>query len=279
MCTPTIVRQATHDFDRRQLLRTGCAAVAGAVLGTGRAPAQAPATPRPLTYTRVADLTHPLTADFPLYPTPANTPFRKSRIAEHAKDGFFANRWELVEHCGTHMDAPCHFVEGQADLDTLPPTDFVAPAAVLDLRGRAGRDPDTAVTVDDLRAWEKQHGRLPDNAAVLLNSGWDAKVKDAKAFRGGERAGALHFPGFSGPAVEFLLNERKIVGIGVDTLSLDVGSSTDFVAHKTLLGAGKWGVECLANLGSIPPVGATVLIGALRVPGASGGPCRVLAAW
>src|SRR5205823_1627943 len=139
------------------------------------------------------------------------------------------------------------------DLGTLPPAALLASAAVLDLRDRAGRDPDTAVTVDDLRAWEKQHGRLPDHAAVFLNSGWDAKAKDAAAFRGGDRAGALHFPGFSGPAVEFLVRERTIAGVGVDTLSLDIGPSADFAAHKTLLGAGEWGLECLANLGTIPP--------------------------
>src|SRR5436190_24356131 len=101
MCTPAIVRQSARGRpgsagcpDRRELLRAGCAAVAGAALGTGRVAAQAPAAPRPLTYTRVADLTHPLTADFPLYPSPAYTPFRKSPIAEYRKDGFFANRWE-----------------------------------------------------------------------------------------------------------------------------------------------------------------------------------------
>ena len=132
--------------------------------------------------------------------------------------------------------------------------------------------------MDDLRAWEKQHGRLPDNAAVFLNSGWDAKAKDAKAYLGGT-AGNLHFPGFSVPAVEFLLHERSVVGIGVDTLSLDIGPSPDFAVHKAWLPAGKWGVECLANLGAIPPVGTTVIVGAPRVPGGSGGPSRVLAVW
>jgi kynurenine formamidase len=276
MCSPTIIREVTRGLDRRQLLHASSAALAGAMVGTGRAPAQ---TPRPLTYTHVADLTHPLTSDFPLYPTPANTPFRKSPIADYAKDAYFANRWELVEHTGTHMDAPCHFVEGQADLGALSPSALIAPIAIVDLRERTSREPDAAVTVDDLRAWEGRHGRLPDNAAVFLNSGWDTKAKDAKAFRGGEQAGALNFPGFSGPAVEFLVNERKIVGIGVDTLSLDTGSSTDFVAHKTLLRSGKWGLECLANLGTLPRAGATVIVGAPRVPGASGGPCRVLAVW
>jgi kynurenine formamidase len=150
---------------------------------------------------------------------------------------------------------------------------------VIDLRDRAKRDPDTAVTADDVLAWEKRHGRLPDGCAVFLNSGWDAKAADAGAFLGRDRSGVLHFPGFTAATVEFLLRERRIAGLGVDTLSLDIGPSKDFAAHKVLLPAGKWGLEAVANLGAIPPAGATVIVGAPRVPGASGGPCRVLATW
>src|SRR4051794_38592729 len=102
MCSPNIVAEATRGLDRRQWLRAGAAA-AGAALAAGRAAAQAP--PRSLSYGHVADLTHPLTSEFPLYPTPTNTPFRKAPIATHAKDGYFANRWELVEHTGTHLDS------------------------------------------------------------------------------------------------------------------------------------------------------------------------------
>jgi kynurenine formamidase len=277
MCCPAVVQQSSPALDRRSLLRAGGAALAGVAFGVSGANGQ-PA-PQPLHFAHLADLTHPLTGDFPLYPAPANTPFRKAPIAGYQKDGYFANRWELVEHTGTHMDAPCHFAEGQSDLGTLPARQLVAPFAVLDLRDRAARDPATAVTVDDVLAWEKRHGRLPANAAVFLNSGWDAKAKDAKAFLGRDRSGVLHFPGFAAAAVEFLVRERSIIGIGVDTLSLDIGPSADFAAHKALLRADKWGLECIANLSQVPPAGATVLVGALRVPGASGGPCRVLAVW
>jgi kynurenine formamidase len=274
MCTPAIVVQATRDLDRRGLLRAAGAAAAVAFTA-GTSVAQQP----PAGTGRVADLTHPLTPAFPLFPSPGNTPFRKTPIAGYAKDGYFANRWEVVEHCGTHMDTPCHFADGQADLGGLPAAQLVAPAAVIDLRDRAKRDPDTALTADDVLAWEKPHGRLPDGCAVFLNSGWDAKAADANAFLGRDRSGVLHFPGFAAATVEFLLRERRIASLGVDTLSLDIGPSKDFAAHKTLLPAGKWGLECVANLGAIPPAGATVIVGALRVPGASGGPCRVLATW
>src|SRR5436853_3627871 len=115
MCTSHVMRVAVSEPDRRKFLRAGGAAVAGALFGGAAALAQNQA-PKSLTYTHVADLTHPLTADFPLYPSPVYTPFKKAPIAEYAKDGFFANRWEVIEHCGTHMDAPAHFAEGQADM-------------------------------------------------------------------------------------------------------------------------------------------------------------------
>ena len=122
------------------------------------------------------------------------------------------------------------------------------------------------MTVDDLKAWEKKHGRLPKNGGVFLNSGWDAKAKDPKAFLGQDRSKTLHFPGFSKEACEFLLKEREVAGLAVDTLSLDFGASKEFAVHKLWLGAGKWGLECVANLSQLPPAGATVFVG-----GAEGG--------
>ncbi len=135
------------------------------------------------------------------------------------------------------------------------------------------------MTVDDLRAWEKRNGRLPAKCAVFLNSGWDTKAKDAKAFLGQDRSGTLHFPGFSKEACEFLLKEREVAGLAVDTLSLDFGASKDFTVHKLWLGAGKWGLECVANLSELPPSGATVFVGGPKVLGASGGPTRAIAVW
>src|SRR5205085_874933 len=101
-----------------------------------------------------------------------------------ARDGYYANRWELAEHHGTHHDAPAHFAAGGATAERLEASALVVPAAVIDLRERARKDADAAVTVDDLRAWEKAHGRLPKNCGAFLNSGWDAKAGDARAFLG-----------------------------------------------------------------------------------------------
>ena len=133
------------------------------------------------------------------------------------------------------------------------------------------------MTVDDLLAWEKRHGRLPRGAFVAMHSGWEARIGSADRFLNKDARGTMHAPGFSEEAARFLAQERDIVGAGVDTLSLDIAAASKFVAHLALLGAGKYGVELLANLGRVPPAGATIIVGAPKHQGASGGPARVFA--
>jgi kynurenine formamidase len=154
---------------------------------------------------------------------------------------------------------------------------LVAPLVVVDVSQRAAADPDTQGTVDDLLAWEQEHGPLPAGAFVALNAGWDALVGDPQRFLGIDAAGVPHFPGWHPEAAVFLVQERDIVGVGVDTVSLDFGASTDFGTHLTVLPAGKYGLESLANLGNVPPVGATIIVGGPRHLNASGGPTRPLA--
>jgi kynurenine formamidase len=258
----------------------GAAASAGSAAASPRPPGEPrtqPATRRVIAADKVLDLTHTLSPAFPIWP--GNEPIKLTNKSTVAKAGFYANRWDVGEHHGTHLDAPAHCSVAGPTAEKIDPAGFVAPAAVIDLRERAKADPDAAVSVDDLRAWEKAHGRLPAGCAVCLNSGWDARAGDAKAFLGAGASGGLRFPGFSKAAAEFLLHERVVAGLLVDTLSIDTGAATDFTVHKVWLGAGRWAVECVANLGRVPPSGATVFVGAPKVEEASGGPTRVLAVW
>jgi kynurenine formamidase len=118
---------------------------------------------------------------------------------------------------------------------------------------------------------------MPAGAFVAMDAGWDARAETADRFLNRDAKGTMHAPGFGEPAARFLVGERDICGVGVDTLSLDAGAAEKFVAHLAILGAGKYGVELLANLGRVPPSGATVIVGAPKHAGASGGPARVLA--
>jgi kynurenine formamidase len=226
------------------------------------------------------DLTHPLSGDFPVIPIPGVTfPFRQTPIATLERNRVYANKWELTEHTGTHVDAPNHFAAGAPALDELPAGSLVAPLAVVDVRARAARDADYAVTVDDVRAWERRHGRLPRGAAVFADSGWDARATHPAAFLGRDAGGTLHFPGFAPETCAFLLAERDVVGVGIDTLSIDVGPAAAYPAHRVWFAGHRWAAECVAHLAQVPRAGATVWVGAPKVRGASGGPARLLAVW
>lgn len=226
----------------------------------------------------VVDLTHTLDENFPFIPIPGITfPFKKTPIATIDKLGVAAFRWEIHEHIGTQIDAPSHFFADGLSLEQMPVRNFIAPLAVIDISERAKTDADTAVTVEDIKNWEKKYGRLPKGVAVFMYSGWDAKVNDAKAFINLDGSNTMHFPGFSPEAAEFLARERDVVGIGVDTISLDPGKDKEYKAHKVWLKAGKWGVECVANLKQVPASGATVFVGATKVGGATGGLVRLIA--
>ena len=185
------------------------------------------------------------------------------------------NRWLVHEHVGTHLDAPIHFAEKGDSADTLPASQLVLPLAVIDVSSRASSNPDYQVTPADLRAWERRHGRLPQNCCVTMNSGWARHVGSDRFV--GKDAQGLHFPGFHPEATEWLMKERRVRGMAVDTLSLDFGASKDFKTHYAWLPSGRWGLECVANLDRVPARGATLVLGALKIRGATGGPARVLA--
>ena len=278
MCSPSVIESALAGVSRREALHLAAGVFAGALTGASRGTAsERPGEKRTIAADNVLDLTHALSPAFPIWP--GNVPIKVTNTATVAKDGYYANKWELVEHHGTHLDAPAHFAPKGVTAERLEASSLIVPAAVIDLRERARKNADAVVTIDDLKAWEKAHGPLPKKCGVFLNSGWDAKAGDTRAFLGQDDSKTLHFPGFSKEACEFLLAEREVAGLGVDTLSLDFGASKDFAVHKRWLGAGKWGLECVANLSRLPPAGATVFVGAPKVTGASGGPTRVLAVW
>jgi kynurenine formamidase len=212
-----------------------------------------------------------LTPDFPT--GSGEWQLAMERVSTWPNDPWNIYRWHIHEHTGTHLDAPLHR-SNKDSADLIPASHLVGPLAVVDIRRKAAADADAELTLDDLRAWESQNGRLPAGSIVAMSSGWDAHVHSAK-FRNAASNGALHTPGFHIETVEFLLAERDVKGIVVDTLSLDRGLSPDFPVHARWLGSNRWGLECAANLGELPPRGATLVVGGPKIAGASGGPSRV----
>jgi kynurenine formamidase len=200
-------------------------------------------------------------------------------VFKFSKDGLNINRWTLVEHTGTHMDAPLHFTADGHSVADIPVTDLVVPLAIIDISQRAQDDPDTSLTPDDVRRWEAANGPLPEGCCVVMNSGWHRLLHSPK-FTGNDGAGHNHTPGFHGETAHMLISERNVKGIGVDTLSLDTGMQTHggaFPVHYAWLGSGRWGVEGLTNLDQLPANGATLVLGGPKVRGGTGGPSRVIA--
>ena len=279
MCVPGTQKAVVNRLARRDFFKVMAAALAGAAI-----PAQAALAEeqqaldltqllgQPIRHT--VDLTHPITEDFPTFFGPPNLEIET--LFEFAQDGFNMYRWHLVEHTGTHMDAPFHFSTDGLTADQIPLSQLIVPLVVVDIRAKAETNPDAQLTRDDLLNWERRYGRIPANACVAMNSGWGDKV-DTDEFRNADANGVLHFPGFHVEAVEYLLAERQVAGIAVDTLSLDFGPSPDFATHYTWLPTNRWGLEAVANLDRLPPRGATLIAAVHKIAGATGGICRLIA--
>lgn len=224
----------------------------------------------------VVDLTHTLTPEFPLFP--AYDPAEVQDKFTVAADGFFVRTWRFDEHSGTHVDAPAHFAADGTTVDRIDPAELVLPVAVLDVRERAARDDDHAIGPGELRAWEARHGRLPERCALFAITGWAARAGEPAAYLNRDAAGVQHTPGFGADLTEWLKAERPGVrAIGLDTASLDIGATTEYPAHASWLPTGRYGIENLKGLDRLPPVGATVVVGAPKLLGGSGGPARILA--
>jgi kynurenine formamidase len=279
MCPPaTLKALANPVLSRRAMLKMGLYATAAAASAGIAAATSAEAAPvRPTRFSNVLDLTHVLGPDTPLF-SDGDPAFSIKPFVTH-ESGYYGNVISYWEHVGTHMDAPIHFDPDGMFVDQIAPQNLVVPAVVINITAKAQRDPDALVTPDDLRAYERRYGRIPANAAVLLASGWGARIGSTVTHRNADASGVMHFPGFGKEAVDFLIAERNVAGIGVDTLSLDHGPSTTFAVHYTWLSTAKWGLENLANLEAIPPSGATLFVGAPRIASGSGGPSRVFAVW
>ncbi|KOX12547.1 hypothetical protein ADL05_21260 [Nocardiopsis sp. NRRL B-16309] len=226
---------------------------------------------------RIVDLTHPLSADFPVFEFYVRRPEQRQVMFADVV-GFNSAEWTFNEHAGTHMDVPAHAEEGLAHADEIALEDLVAPLAVVRVAERAERENTTELTVDDLLDWEDEHGTIPAGAFVAMDSGWYRRVDDAGAYLQFDRAAeVMRFPGVSVEAADFLVRERDIVGFGTDTTSLDVGTRVEPLTHRALLTTGRYGLENLAALDEVPESGATLVVGLPKLRGGFGAPVRAMA--
>jgi kynurenine formamidase len=225
--------------------------------------------------TRVLDLSYAINEK--LVPWPGDEKWFEAKVnATVEKNGYFTRSFWMLEHYGTHLDAPAHFPPGKATVDQIPVKQLFGPAVVLDARAESARDADYQLPAARIGEWEKRHGRIREGSIVLLRTGWSARWPDAQKYRNQDAQGKMHFPGFSAEAAKLLI-ERKASGLGCDTMSIDFGASGDFAVHHLALGAGLYHLENLADLGELPEAGAFLVVAPIKLEGGSGGAVRVFA--
>lgn len=270
MCDICVMNSVKEKMlSRRSFFKTAAATSAAAAVGTfSGAPAAMAAG-----HGTVEDMTHTLHEDFPTYF--GESQFSREQLFNYAEHSFNLFQYTVNEHTGTHIDAPLHFSADGLSVDEIPVSNLIAPLCVIDIAARAAEDADTQVTPDDIHAWIAANGEIPAHACVAMHSGWSPKV-DTDGFRNFDGT-AQHYPGFHVEAVKMLMEETGAMSIAADTLSLDHGMSADFASHYAWLPTGRFGIECLANLDKVPAAGATLVIGAPKHKGGTGGPARIFA--
>ena len=225
--------------------------------------------------TRVIDLSYPISDK--MVPWPGDAKAFEARInATVEKEGYFTRSFWMLEHYGTHMDAPAHFPPGTTTVDKIAAEKFFGPAVIFDVEKEAGRDPDYQLSAKDIARWEEKHGKIPAGGIAVLRTGWAKRWPDVARYRNQDVNGKMHFPGFSAAAAKVLL-ERKVSGLGCDTLSIDPGNSGDFPVHHLVLGADVYQLENLSDLSGLPEAGAFLIAAPIKLEGGSGGAVRVFA--
>lgn len=237
---------------------------------------------------KTVDLTHTLDPDFPVMILPPEfgqcARFRVEEVSRYDErgPGWYWRNFSCGEHTGTHFDAPIHWISGRdlpnATVDAIPVSAFVGAVCVIDCAAEAAEDEDYLLEVETIEAWEAIHGEIPAGAWVLMRTDWSKK--SGAAYLNMREDGA-HTPGPTPDAIRYLVETRDILGFGTETVGTDAGQgahlSPPYPAHYILHGAGKLGLQCLANLDQLPATGAILICPPLKIKHGSGSPLRVLA--
>jgi kynurenine formamidase len=225
----------------------------------------------------IVDLSHALDETNPVWGAGAESPFSYRVLASHESGRAVMGAFSTADHYGTHIDAPTHGGDNLPTVDELDAHSLFGPLAVINISVASSENADYALTVADILAWESAHGALPARSIVIAYTGWSQKWDDHEAYLNRDADGDMHFPGFSEEAGLFLANERDILGIGIDNMSVDPAAANGFPAHGAVNGSGKFHLENVANAHLLPASGAWLIVAPVKVTGGSGGPVRLFA--
>ncbi len=250
--------------------------ILGLVLGIGLTGCNPHVLPRG----QVVDLTYPFDEQTLYWPHNKAFQWQKTSWGPNQNGYWYASaNFSASEHGGTHLDAPIHFAQDGVSVDQIPPSNLMGNAIVLDIRAKVLSNPDYTLQLTDIEDWETQYGRIPAKSIVLLLTGWGRYWPHHTQYFGSPTPSdplSLHFPSFSKASAEFLVKEREIAGIGVDTASIDPGQSRDFPVHRILAESNCFALENVANLEQLPHTGTWLIALPMKIKGGTGAPVRIL---
>lgn len=227
-------------------------------------------TQKAIAFSRIIHLSQIVDPQIPQWP--GDPPVEFAKVADLDQDGYYLRRLSMGEHSATHLNAPNSFFSNSPGIDAYSAESLVVPAVAVNIVSFAAINPDYLLAVDDVLKWEEKYGKIAANTVVLLYTGWQEKWSDPDDF-----INQQHFPGFGAETTKFLLNERQIAGVGIDTHGVDSGHDKTFATNKQVLSRRGIVLENLTNLDQLPPIGTTLAIGILRLRNGSGSPAAVLA--
>jgi kynurenine formamidase len=232
-----------------------------------------------ITNLQIVDLTHSF---FPEQPHAAGLPTQRvRRVASGAGNLSLVHEYRFVGQWGTHIDAPLHFSPDGISLDQIPVAQCVLPLVLFDIHDRVRTDPDAVPTLADIAAWEAAHGTIPEGSFAALRTDWSLRWPDPAAMENVGADGLAHRPGWSREVLQFLVEERNIAAIGHETPDTDSGRSVselgDFPLERYFLNSGRWQIELLTNLASVPESSAVIFAGWPKPRGSPGFPVRAIA--
>jgi kynurenine formamidase len=248
----------------------------GSGTSSSSSPVSLAAGTKSITYSHAVELSQVISPDIPLWPGDPKVVFKV--VATMAKDGYYLRSFTIGEHSATHMNAPNSFIaDNKQAITSYPAEQRVAPAVVIDVSAKCTQNPDYQLTQQDVLDWEVQNGQIAPGSVVLMLTGWEDKWNDPKAFINLDAKGNLHFPGFAAATTKWLLSERQIAGVGIDTHGVDPGLDTSYATNTAMAENHKIALECLGHLDQLPPTGTTLVLGALQLKDGSGTPVSVIA--
>lgn len=233
---------------------------------------------------KYVDLTHEFGPGIPHWPgfpdETRKTIYWYDKRPDTMGTGFYAEVFTHVGQWGTHVDPPAHFMKGGRTVDQIDPKEMILPLVIVDVHEACTQNPDYTLSVDRLKKWEGEHGRIPTNAFVAMRTDWSKRWPDADKMANKDRSGVAHYPGWSLPALKFLYEERKITASGHETTDTDPGIATsknDYSLEAYILGTNHYQIELLTNLDQVPEAGAIVVVSFPKPKSGSGFPARVFA--